>query len=127
MTGHKVAVKILNKAKIPIIPPLLENGLFVTDFTEKAKIFNDYFILQCSTIETGSELPDYVPIPIARIDDFEISDEKILNIIGKPYMEVARQCANINCMRKRAAHARMHARSHMHMSRTHFPHEFEQR
>ena len=72
---------ILNKAKIPIIPPLLENGLFVTDFTEKAKIFNDYFILQCSTIETGSELPDDVPIPIARIDDFEISDEKILNII----------------------------------------------
>ena len=36
---------VLNKAKVPIIPPLLENGLFVTDFAEKAQIFNDYFIL----------------------------------------------------------------------------------
>ena len=27
---------VLNKAKIPIMPPLLENGLFVTDSTEKA-------------------------------------------------------------------------------------------
>ena len=25
---------VLNKTKIPLIPPLLENGLFVTDFTE---------------------------------------------------------------------------------------------
>ena len=25
---------VLNKAKIPIIPPLLGNGLFITDFTE---------------------------------------------------------------------------------------------
>ena len=24
---------VLNKAKIPIIPPLLENGLFITDFS----------------------------------------------------------------------------------------------
>ena len=27
---------VLNKAKIPIIPLLYENGLFMTDFTEKA-------------------------------------------------------------------------------------------
>ena len=33
---------VLNKVKIPMIPPLLENGLFVTDLTEKAQIFNNY-------------------------------------------------------------------------------------
>ncbi len=71
---------VFNKAKIPIIPALLENGLFVTDFNE-AKIFTDYFILQCSTIDTGSEIPQDLPIPTALIDDFEISDEKILNIV----------------------------------------------
>ena len=54
---------VLNKAKMPIIPPLLENGLFVTDFTEKAQIFNDYFILQCTTIDTGSEIPHDALIP----------------------------------------------------------------
>ena len=48
---------VLNKAKIPIIPPLLENGLFISDFAEKAQLFNDYFILQCTTIDTGSEIP----------------------------------------------------------------------
>ena len=47
---------VLNEVKIPMIPPLLENGLFVTDLTEKAQIFNDYFILQCTTIDTGSEI-----------------------------------------------------------------------
>ena len=27
--------KVLNKNKVPSIPPLLENGIFVTDFSEK--------------------------------------------------------------------------------------------
>ena len=55
---------VLNKVKIPIIPPLLENGLFVTDFTEKAQLFNDYFILQCTTIDTGSEIPHDMPVKL---------------------------------------------------------------
>ena len=72
---------VLNKAKIPMIPPLLENGLFVTDFTEKAQIFNDFFILQCTTIDTGSEIPQDIPVTTTVISDFAISDEKILNIL----------------------------------------------
>ena len=71
----------LNKAKIPIIPPLLENGLFVTDFTEKAQLFNDHFILQCTTIDTESKIPTNFPAPSSLINDFPITDEKILNII----------------------------------------------
>ena len=72
---------LLNKAKIPIIPPLLENGLFITDLTEKAQLFNDYFILQCTTIDTGSDLPRNIPVPTSLINDLNISEEKILNII----------------------------------------------
>ena len=72
---------VLNKAKIPMIPPLLENGLFVTDFAEKAQIFNDYFILQCTTIDTGSEIPQETPVTMTLITDFVIPEEKILNII----------------------------------------------
>ena len=34
---------VLNKVKIPMIPPLLENALFATDLTEKAQIFNHLF------------------------------------------------------------------------------------
>ena len=71
----------MNKVKIPIIPPLLENGLFVTDFTEKAKIFNESFILQCTTIDTGNEIPQDIPAATPLMNDFVISDEKILHII----------------------------------------------
>ena len=72
---------VLNKAKIPIIPPLLENGLFISDFAEKAQLFNDYFILQCTTIDKGSEIPLETQRNPILINDFVISDEKILKII----------------------------------------------
>ena len=72
---------VLNKAKIPIIPPLLENGLFISDFAEKAQLFNDYFILQCTTIDTGSEIQLETQRNPILINDFVISDEKILKII----------------------------------------------
>ena len=55
--------------------------MFITDFTERAQIFNDYFLLQCTTIDTGSVVPPYVPAPSSLISDFPISDEEILNII----------------------------------------------
>ena len=72
---------VINNAKIPIIPLLLENGQFVTDFTEKAQQLNDYFILQCTTIDTESEIPTNFPAPSSLINDFPIADEKILNIV----------------------------------------------
>ena len=37
---------VLNKAMIPIIPLLLDNDLYISDFTEKAHIFNEYCLLQ---------------------------------------------------------------------------------
>ena len=55
--------------------------MFVADFTEKAQLFNDYFILQCTTIDTESEIPANFPAPSSLINDFPITDEKILNII----------------------------------------------
>ena len=32
-----------NDNKIPLIPPLLANNKIVSDFTEKANLFNDFF------------------------------------------------------------------------------------
>ena len=73
--------KVLNKNKVPSIPPLLENGIFVTDFSEKAQLFNDYFARQCSTIDTGSVIPTLTPKTTTVIADINISDEGILSII----------------------------------------------
>ena len=73
--------KIFNKAKIPEIPPLLENDIFVLAFSSKAQIFNDYSILQCTTLDTGSEIPSDVPVIGSQLQEFVISEEKILRII----------------------------------------------
>ena len=35
--------RFLNKLKIPEIPPLIENNVFITDFKTKANIFNEFF------------------------------------------------------------------------------------
>jgi len=43
-TYWSLIISVLSKAKIPIVPPLVENGFFITDFAEKVQIFNDYFI-----------------------------------------------------------------------------------
>ena len=47
----------LNNKKIPCIPPLLHQDKFVTDFKEKANIFNNFFANQCSIVSNNSELP----------------------------------------------------------------------
>ena len=54
LTGPKtywsILKRFMNKVKIPIVPPLLVNDNFVTDFKEKAGIFNVFFAEQCNNI-----------------------------------------------------------------------------
>ncbi len=57
---------ILIKSKISIILPLMENRIF---------------ILQCTTIDTGSVIPPQVERYPISISDFDISEERILKII----------------------------------------------
>ena len=47
----------LNNKKIPCIPPLRHQNKYVTDFKEKAEIFNSFFAEQCSLINNSSKLP----------------------------------------------------------------------
>ena len=44
--------------KIPIIPPLSVNGKIITDFNEKANLFNKYFSSQCHPLPNDSKLPE---------------------------------------------------------------------
>ena len=68
-----------------MMTPPLENGLFLTDFTEKEKLFNDYFIIECKSIDTGTVIPLVIPYDTQEnstlIGDFVISEETMLNII----------------------------------------------
>ena len=72
---------LLNKAKIPIIPPLLENDILISDLTAKAEIFYEYFIQQCTTVDTSSNIPQDTIPSAPPLTEFTISDKKILTII----------------------------------------------
>ena len=47
----------LNNKKIPVIPPLFYENCFITNFKEKAKLFNSFFAGQCSLVTNASKLP----------------------------------------------------------------------
>ena len=48
---------ILNNKKIPCIPPIYHNNNYITDFKEKAQIFNNFFAKQCTLVENTRKLP----------------------------------------------------------------------
>ena len=47
----------LNNKKIPCISPIYHNNNYITDFKEKAQIFNNFFAKQCTLVENTSKLP----------------------------------------------------------------------
>ena len=74
--------KIVNKKKATNIPSFLENGLFVTNFQNKAEILNDYFVRQCSLNMNDSLLPrSYITRCNNFLETTEIDADKILKII----------------------------------------------
>ena len=66
----------LNNKKIPIIPPILHNNAFVTDFKKTAELFNSYFADQCTLINSNSTLPVSVQyLTDKRLSSFDFSEE----------------------------------------------------
>ena len=74
-----------NKRKIPLIPPLLVNNSFVTDFKEKANLFNEFFCKQCTkkqcTVANDSTLPILLETPNETLSSIEIIASDIGKII----------------------------------------------
>ena len=68
--------------KIPVIPPIFHNNEFISDFQDKAKIFNDYFSEQCTPLVNNSETPNRIMLETNEILEFFVfSSTDILNII----------------------------------------------
>ena len=53
----KIIHRVMNKSRAPKIPPIFNTG--VLNCQEKAKLFNDHFLKQCSLILNDSVLPDF--------------------------------------------------------------------
>jgi len=75
--------RLLNNKKITNIPPLIENNKYIACFKEKAKIFNDYFALQCRPLVTSSRLPQFRSRTNENLTDIPTDQNKIIKIIHK--------------------------------------------
>ena len=72
----------LNNKKILIIPPLFHENNFVTDFKEKAELFNAFFAKQCSLIDNNSSLPkNLIYLTEKRLSKIRFSEDDIAEII----------------------------------------------
>ena len=69
----------LNNKKIPIIPPLFHENKFITDFKEKAEIFN---AKQCALIDNNSSLPNkLIYLTEKHLTKIRFSEDDIAKII----------------------------------------------
>ena len=69
---------------IPIIPQILHNNTFVTDFEKKAELFNSYFANQCTFINSNSTRPVNVQyLTDKRLSSFDFSEDDIMKVIQK--------------------------------------------
>ena len=84
-TGRKTYWKImnefLNKCKVPRIPPLLSDNIFVTNCKDKATMFNNFFAKQCTPFVTDSVLPNLVYLTSNRLTSINISANDIKSLL----------------------------------------------
>ena len=86
-TGQKVFwsayKRLANKKRDTNIPPILEDGKYITNFKEKADLFNTYFANQCKPFDIESTLPPQQILTNNSIRLINISKERISSIICK--------------------------------------------
>ena len=91
-----ILTRLLYKKKIPVIPPLFVNGKLVSDFCEKANLFNKFFASICTPIKNSSVLPLFSYRINVRITSFDFTEEDIALIIKNLDPPKAHGCDNIS-------------------------------
>ena len=86
-TYWSIINKFSSNKKTPIIRPVLVNGELVSDFEQKANLFNNYFASQCSPIKNGRKLPNFSYKTEKILTWSDIKDDKILSIIKNLNMD----------------------------------------
>ena len=80
-TYWSILKRLMNRVKIPTVPPLLVNDIFVTDFKEKAGIFNSFFANQCNILDNSSNIPEINYKTNKRISTINFSSSDLSKII----------------------------------------------
>ena len=72
------------QCRAPKILSLLVNNLFILNYSEKSRYFNDYFSLQCKPATNNSVLPILRVFTNKRIDHVTIiANDEIISLIRK--------------------------------------------
>ena len=85
-TYWSILKTVLNNKKIHFIPPIYHNNNYITDFKEKAHIFNNFFAKQCTLVENSSKLPT----------DFSKRTNNLLSTISFTKNDIANIIRNLN-------------------------------
>ena len=81
-TYWSILKSFYNYGKISLIPPLLVNNKIVSDFTEKANLFNDFFATQCTPLSNNSVLTSAIFFKtLSRLSTINFEKEDILKRI----------------------------------------------
>ena len=82
-TYWSILKTFLNNKKIPYIPPPFHENKFITDFKEKAELFNHFFVNQCFLLSNNSVLPTDLPqLTNKCLDSIHFSSSDIAKIIS---------------------------------------------
>ena len=71
-----------NNKKIPCVRPIFHENRFVTNFKEKAELFNSFFAKQCSIIDNVSEIPSFLhPKTDKFLSNITFTEKDVENVI----------------------------------------------
>ena len=94
-TNWSILNCLLYNKKLTAIPPLLVDGKLVSDFCEKANIFNNFSASICIPLDNASCLLSFSYRTGSRIKSFHVTENDILAII-KTDPNKAHGCNNIS-------------------------------
>lgn len=81
-TSWPLLKTLVSDRRVSIIPPIQVGDKFITNCTEKAKVFNYYFVKQCRVIDNNSQLPDHANFCTnVRLNNIKFANADILNIL----------------------------------------------
>ena len=80
-TYWKIINRFLSNTKIPAIPSLLVSGEIISNFSQKASIFNKLFASQCTPLQNSSSIPTFYLKRDEALSSLNINNDGILVII----------------------------------------------
>ena len=89
-TDWSILKSFLLGKQILCILTLFENNEYITDFKNKAELFNSFFANQCSLINYNSQLPRTLSCKKnERLSTVKITNDDILKVIANLYPDKA--------------------------------------